>query len=278
MLVLDGTALSAARAPALALRGQSVATNRGYRPRLVLVAFADALGSAPYSARKVRACAAAGVDVLPLILPPDITTAIATQRLRTCLEEERYDAVFLEFPFPDQVDGNALVDLVPASYDVDIMTDEQVSAYMSGATNVPPLTVSAGLELLDAYGVNVSGKSGCIVGPDIPFNQMFSEALARRGVLMRPILAPDDEQLHHHLQQANLVVASASVAGVLLSSSLSPGTIVIDAGYFNVGGKGDVDITDGVTHLSAIAPVPGGIGPMTVSMLVDRVITLSERV
>ncbi|MEZ4411359.1 MAG: bifunctional 5,10-methylenetetrahydrofolate dehydrogenase/5,10-methenyltetrahydrofolate cyclohydrolase [Gemmatimonadales bacterium] len=276
-MILDGLALARSRAPALAARGQRVAERLGRRPRLVLVAFADRQGEAAFVARKLRACAAAGVDVVPLVLPAETPSSEAEHALRTRLSREVVDAVFLEFPFPDGIDGDALTDLVPAADDVDIMTARRITEYFAAPDGLPPLTVSAGLELLDGHGVDIRGRAGVVVGPDIPFTRMFSEALARRGARMQPILPADDADLLQGVQQAALVVVAASDPGVVPSTALAAGSICIDVGYFNSGGRGDVDTSGGVAHLGAFSPVPGGIGPMTVSVLIERVIAFAEQ-
>lgn len=276
-MILDGTALARARAPELAVRGRRVAELRGRRPRLLLVAFADAAGGAPFVARKVRACAAAGVDVLPLLFPFGTSSPEAEHALGALLESEVVDAVFLEFPFPEGVDGEALTALVPAAADVDIMTAGRVTQYFADPDAPPPLTVSAGLVLLDGHGVDIRGRAGVVVGEGTPFSRMFREALVRRGARMHPLVSPQESGWLPVVQGAELVVAAASAPGMLRGTALSPGAIVLDAGYFNPGGRGDVDTADGIGHLGAIALVPGGIGPMTVSVLVERVIAFAER-
>lgn len=275
-MILDGTALARRRAPLLAQRGQAVATQLGRRPRLALVAFGDATGGAPYVARKLRACVAAGVEVQPLIFPRGTPTSEADAALRALLAPGAVDAVFLEFPFPPGVDGDALTALVPEHADVDVMTPGRIAQYFADEDDSPPLTVSAGLELLDGFGLDIRGRRGVMVGEDNPFTRMFREALARRGARMLPLLSPTAPDLLPVVRGAELVVAAASVPGFLPSTALAPGAILIDVGYFNPGGQGDVDTAGGVAHLGAIAPVPGGIGPMTVSMLVERVIALAE--
>lgn len=275
-MILDGTALARARAPALAERAERVAGVLGRRPRLILVAFADASGAAPFVGRKLRACAAAGVDVRPLILPPGTTTPMAEAALGALLAAQPVDAVFLEFPFPSGVEGAALTALVPEWADVDIMTPGRVVRYFADPTAPPPLTVSAGLELLDGYRVDIRGRTGVVVGEDDAFTQMFREALARRGARMQPLLSPQAPDLQRLVQGAEVVVAAASMPGLLRATGLAPGAVVIDVGYFNPGGRGDVHTADGIAHLAAIAPVPGGIGPMTVSVLVERVIAFAD--
>jgi methylenetetrahydrofolate dehydrogenase (NADP+)/methenyltetrahydrofolate cyclohydrolase len=276
-VILDGSTLARSRAPALAVRGHRVAELLGRRPRLALVAFADRHGQARFVARKLRACAAAGVDVLPLVLPAGTPSPEAEHALRVLLGREVLDAVFLEFPFPGGIDGNALTDLVPAAVDVDIMTAGRITEYFADPDGLPPLTVSAGLELLNGHGVDIRGRVGVVVGPDVPFTRMFSEAFNRRGAKMQPILPADDSDVPRGVKHAALVVAAASVPGVLPSTALAPGSICIDVGYFNPGGRGDVDTAGGVAHLAAFSPVPGGIGPMTVSVLVERVIAFAEQ-
>ncbi len=275
-MVLDGSALAIARAPDLAARGGRIARRLGRLPQLALVAFAGTAGGAPYVARKIRACSAAGVEVIPLILTSGISSLAAQDALGALLEREAYDGVFLEFPFPDEIDGDALIAMIPEAADVDIMGGGRIGQFFSRLDAPPPLTVSAGLELLDGYQIDIVGRSGVVVGQDIPFTRMFSEALARRGAQMLPIRPPAAPDMLRLVERAELVVAAASIPGVLRSAALAAGAIAIDVGYFNPGGHGDIDLSEGMSHLAAIAPVPGGIGPMTVSTLVERVIAFAE--
>src|SRR5690606_18700673 len=118
-VILDGDDLARRRAPILTRRAQDIAGRRGQAPRVALTAVADEEGSAAYSGRKLRACAAAGVEVRPLIVPFGSGTGDALAAMRRLLVEERVDAVFLEFPSPPGVDGDTLIDAIPAALDVD---------------------------------------------------------------------------------------------------------------------------------------------------------------
>lgn len=276
-VVLDGTALARARAPGLAARSDRLARRLERRPRLALLAFADASGGAPHVRRKARACSAAGVELVPLILPGGTSSLAAQRALGAVLAGEALDGVFLEFPFPPDVDGAALAAMVPEAVDVDIMTAARIEQFFSGRDAPPPLTVSAGLELLEHHDVDIAGRVGVIVGQNDPFTRMFREALARRGAEMQPILLRDAPDLQQRVGGAELFVAAASSPGVIPAVALAPGAVAIDVGYFNPGGRGDIDTSGSIGHLAAIAPVPGGIGPMTVSMLVERVIAFAEQ-
>ncbi len=276
-VILDGRRLAHARAPELAARAAAVTTRLGRRPRLGLLAFPDADGTPPWADRKVRAGAAAGVEVVPLIPPPGMDTNAAKRAFAFLLADGPHDAIFLEFPFPPNIDGDALAALIPDVLDVDTMTIGRIAEFYANPNALPPLTVTAALELLDAFGVAITGRTGVVVGATTPFTEMFAEALARRGGVMEPVIEPSDPDLPEHLRQAGLVVVAVAQSGVVASTMLPSGCVVIDVGYFNVDGLGDVDLRGGITHLGALAPVPGAIGPMTVSMLIERTIAFAER-
>src|SRR5690606_10559694 len=101
---------------------------------------------------------------------------------------------------------------------------------------------------------------------------MFRAALARRGARMGPLVPPTAADLAERARAARLVVVAAARPGLVDSATLAPGTVAIDSGYYNPGGRGDIDTAGGTAHLAALAPVPGGLGPMTVSMLLERTI------
>jgi methylenetetrahydrofolate dehydrogenase (NADP+)/methenyltetrahydrofolate cyclohydrolase len=277
-LILDGVALARARSAELAIRAGLVAARRGFPPRLALIAFADEGGGAPHAARKERAAAAVGVEVKSLVLPFGVTTAAAAGAIVALLEEEPCDGVFIEFPFPAGVDEAALVGLIREEADLDIMTESRIDRYLTGLDSDPPLTIAAGLELLAAYGVDIRGLDGVVVGELLPFTEIFREELGRRGAAMRPIVPPDTADLDFALSGAELIIVTAARPGLVRSGSLERGAVVIDAGYFNPTGHGDIDLAGGIEHLAALSPVPGGIGPMTISVLFERLIEFVERV
>jgi methylenetetrahydrofolate dehydrogenase (NADP+) / methenyltetrahydrofolate cyclohydrolase len=273
--ILDGRLLAERRLPALRDRARRVRESRGTPPTLLLVAFADAAGRAPWVSRKVRAGREAGVDVHPLVLRADLDTEAAAAAVERATGELSPDGILLQLPFPPDLDLDALTDAMPAEADVDVMKPERVRAFMAGSLDRPPATVAAALALLDEGGVDLRGRQGVVIGEEAPFTSMLREALARRGVRVT-VVPPDSGQLQRRLADAKLVVTAVNRSGAVRSSDLAPGSVVVDGGYFNPGGLGDVDLSDGVDHLEALAPVPGGVGPMTVSVLMEGVIASSE--
>jgi methylenetetrahydrofolate dehydrogenase (NADP+)/methenyltetrahydrofolate cyclohydrolase len=275
-VVLDGVTLADRRAPLMAERAAAVQGRRGHAPAFVIVAFGDERGHVPHVARKARMCAAAGVAATSLVIPRAVPTGEAIGRMRDAVNHGRFDGVFLQFPFPETIDGDAFAAALPVELDVDIMTPVRTAGFMNGLAALPPVTVSACILLLDAYGVPIAERRGIIVADESPFSLMFRRALSLRGARMQELVDPTAPDLIERMQAADLVVAAAATAGLVHSTTLSPGTIAIDAGYFNPDGRGDIDVSGGIDHLAAIAPVPGGIGPMTVSSLIERVILFAE--
>jgi len=275
--ILDGNRLAQERLPGLRARADLVSSLRGHQPRVALIAFAGRDGRAPYCERKARACIAAGVSARPVVLPRTATTVDVRRAVEHAIEGDSPDAVFLEFPFPNGVDVEAIAALIPDPLDVDVMGDAAVGRFFARHDGEPPLTVSAGLGLLDRYRVDVAGLPAIVIGDPSPFVSMFREALVRRGAGVTSVAEPSARDLEERVGEAGFVVAAASRPRLVRSGRIAPGAVVIDVGYFNPGGLGDVDTRDGIDHLAAIAPVPGGIGPMTISMLIERTIALAER-
>lgn len=275
-IVLGGNRVAAERAPHNAARAAQITTLRGRAPRLCLVAFGGETGQASHLAAKQRACAAAGVEARTLILEVGSSGDVAADRMRAQLEQDQPDALFLQFPFPPELDETRLIEAIPEALDVDIMGARRIEQFMRGAAPFPPVTVSAGLQLLEAYQIDIQALRGVVVGEGNPFCLMFREALTRRGANMEPLVAPDAPDLRSRVSDAQLVVVAAARPGLLSSADLTAGTVALDVGYYNPGARGDIDAASGIAHLHSFAPVPGGIGPVTISALIERVIEFAS--
>ena len=246
-------------------------------PKLLLAAFPDRYGGVPFAARKERACEKAGVTLDRLILDPASGEEEARTALGMAVQREAPDGVLLQWPIPLGVNEPTLAGNIPLETDIDVMGPEAVRGYFDSADRKPPLTVSAALALLDANGVDLSGRQGVLVGPSSPFNRMFCEAMERRGAGPTRLAAADRPDLASHLARAELVIGSSGKPGLIRTGSLRAGAVVVDGGYANPGRLGDLDLSDGVAHLDAVIPVPGGLGPMTVSVMVEEVILRAEK-
>jgi methylenetetrahydrofolate dehydrogenase (NADP+)/methenyltetrahydrofolate cyclohydrolase len=241
MILLDGDHLVGQRLPGLRSRAAAVATVRGRPPALALLAFADDDGrDAPHVNRKVRACRDVGVDLVPVMVARQAGTPGALKAMAK-FQPERFDGVFLQFPFPAHVDDDALANAIPEILDIDVMSPGRIARYLASRDEDPPVTVAAGIALLDAYDVDSRDLPGLVIADPSPFATMFREALVRRGANMHPNVAPDSLATTQVLADVRLVVVAAATPGVVSSNHLSPATVAIDVGYYNAGGRGDIE-------------------------------------
>ncbi|WKW13394.1 hypothetical protein Strain138_002713 [Pseudogemmatithrix spongiicola] len=277
MIILDGTALAARRLPGLRARAQALAAARGRAPLLGILGFADASGRVPHVAPKLRAAESCGIAVDVAAVPLGATladTLAAAERLRAT---PGLDGLFVQFPYPDPAWGDAVEAMIPASLDVDVMAPVEVERYFADASALPPVTVSAALHLVDEAGIALEGRSGVVVAEQSPFAEMFREAFARRGAQMSALVAPAAAADDARVRNAGVVIVAAGVPGVVDAMMLADGAVAIDVGYFNPGARGDIANATTARHLDAMVPVPGGIGPMTISALLERVLVFAER-
>lgn len=274
-LILDGRALAAARLPAIRDRARAMAGIRGRPPGLLILAFEGPDGRAPWLDGKLRAARDAGIDVRTLVLPHAIGTAAARDAFASAVADAETDGVFVQFPFPSGVDGDVLSAAIPGRADIDVMHPARVRAYLAGAGPTPPLTVSAILLLLGAHGLTLTDAPTVVVAEGTVFDRMLVEAVRRRGARVR-MVSPDAPDAAHRLAEARVVITSVGRPGAVAGERIAPGAVVVDGGYFNPGGRGDVDLSGGAHHLRALCPVPGGVGPMTVSALLEAVVVRAE--
>jgi methylenetetrahydrofolate dehydrogenase (NADP+) / methenyltetrahydrofolate cyclohydrolase len=256
----------------LRARAAAAAAARGRPPGLLLIAPETARGFAPHVERKRRALADAGVAERTVLLPLDAQTSDLSAAIRSGSADPEIDAIFVQYPLPPGVDEAAACRHIPAAHDIDLMNPDVFEQFLKDPAAAPPVTASALLDLLDGYDVDVAGLTAVVVAAPFPLAVAFRLVLDRRNAAGPPPLALDDARLDRHLATADLVVVALATPGAVTVERIPAGVIAIDAGYFNPGGRGDIDAAGGTAHLRAFAPVPGGIGPMTVSALVEATI------
>lgn len=271
-LILDGWALAQARRRHLRERVDQMVESRCEAPRLLLLAFEGADGAARGVAGKVTACTEVGVEVQCLVLPYHTDTDGALFAVQRALPLARPDAVFMQLPFPPGVDSDRLADCIPPGADIDVMGPGSFRDFLEGRLFRPPLASVAMIALLEAGEIPLMGQVAAVVGEKTPGNWMLRRALEDCGVRVT-LVSPGSPDLAVELETASVVLTGAARPGVISSRLIAPGSVVLDGGYFNPGGRGDVDVSAGIAHLGAFAPVPGGVGPMMVSALAEAVIS-----
>ena len=274
-----GAPAAAALTEALIPRAQAL-RERGIVPTLAIVRVGERPEDLSYERGAMKRCEKVGVAVRQFLL-----TAVSSQAdLMDVIEEVNRDqsihGCLLFRPLPPQMDEAAICAALDPAKDVDGITPGSLAAVFAGSgAGYPPCTAQACLELLDHYGYELKGKRAVVVGRSLVIGKPASMLLLGRHATVT-ICHTRTADLPAECRRADVLIAAAGKAGVVGASCLSPGQVVIDVGI-NAGEEGnlvgDVDFAAAEPVVTAITPVPGGVGAVTTSVLARHVIEAAEK-
>ncbi|MEX3102540.1 MULTISPECIES: bifunctional 5,10-methylenetetrahydrofolate dehydrogenase/5,10-methenyltetrahydrofolate cyclohydrolase [unclassified Streptomyces] len=269
--LMDGTALAARIVEDVAKR----AARLPGPPCLATVLVGDDPASVTYVRMKRNRCRKAGIESRHVPLPAGTTTAELVAKLTELSEDPGVHGILLQHPMGEHIDERAAFEAIAPEKDVDGVTFASFAAMSFGLPGFVSCTPGGIMRLLDEYGVDPAGKRAVVVG--------------RSAILGKPVgmllLARDATVTYCHsrtrdlsgvLREADIVVAAVGRPQLIAGRDLKPGAVVVDAGY-NPGNVGDVDFVSALERASLVTPVPGGVGPMTISVLLEQTVTAAER-
>jgi methylenetetrahydrofolate dehydrogenase (NADP+)/methenyltetrahydrofolate cyclohydrolase len=274
--IMDGTALSKKYMTETTQRAHRFRTEVGRPPCLAAVLVGEDPGSVTYVKMKQARSAAAGIDSRLVALPAATTTSAVVAAVRDLSQDPVVDGILVQHPVPAHVDERAVFEAIAPDNDVDGVTKHSFAAMALGIPTLASCTPAGIMALLGAYDVDPVGKHAVVIG--------------RSPILGLPIglllLAANATVTYCHshtrdlasvVKTADIVVAAVGKPRFVRGSWLKPGVVVIDAGY-NDGNVGDVFFDEAVTTASLITPVPGGVGPMTIAMLLRQTVVAAENI
>lgn len=260
--IIDGRAMAARLRQEVA--GEIAAT--GLRPGLAVVLVGDDPASHLYVSLKEKACAEAGIRSEKLLFPAGVAQENVIAAVRRLNGRADIDAILVQLPLPAPLDAHAVVGAIDPAKDVDGFHPENLRAYLEGRGPMPAL-VEAISRLLDEAAAPEHGLA-CVLANSAVFSLPVETMLERRG------LSPAED-----CATADVIVTAKGAPGSLAPEGVKPGAIVIDVGTTRIGdrtvGDADVAVLDG--RAAALTPVPGGVGPMTVAMLLKRTLELAKK-
>ena len=286
--ILDGKATAALIRAELTGRVAALAA-RGVRPGLGTVLVGDDPGSRAYVAGKHRDCAEVGIASIRVDLPATASQARVEDAVLGLNADPACTGYLVQLPLPRGLDTDRVLGLVDPAKDADGLHPQNLGRLVSsvdGPMSTPlPCTPRGIVELLDRYDVDLRGAEVCVVGRGVTVGRPLGLLLSRRPVNATVTLChTGTKNLAEHTRRADVVVVAAGVPGILTGSMVSPGAVVLDVGITRVDDEasgrirlvGDVapDVRDVAGWL---APMPGGVGPMTRAMLLSNVVEAAER-
>jgi methylenetetrahydrofolate dehydrogenase (NADP+) / methenyltetrahydrofolate cyclohydrolase len=246
----------------------------GITPCLATILVGDDPASETYVRMKGNACEKLGLKSLKVHLPTNTTTEVLIETIQKLNKDEKVHGILLQHPVPSHINERLAFDAIALEKDVD-----GVTTYGFGQTSFqfgkfPSCTPAAILEMIDYYNIEVEGKNTVVVGRSPILGKPVSMMLLNRNATVT-ICHSKTNQLADILSKADIVVAAVGRPHFIKGEWIKEGAILIDAGY-NKGNIGDVDFQQCKLKASAITPVPAGVGPVTIAMLLKHTVIAAE--
>lgn len=273
--ILDGKKCSEIRL----VRVQERIRTAGLSPRLATVIVGNDPASQMYVRMKHRACEQVGICSAGIELPADTTTPAVLERVRQLNADPAIDGILVQLPLPKQVDATRVIAAVSPAKDVDGFHPENLGLLFSGRPRFTPCTPTGIMTLLAEYRIPVSGARAVIAGRSIDVGRPMAALLTNADATVT-LCHSRTRDISEDLKRADILVSAVGRAHFIRPGMVRPGAVVIDVGINQLDGKlvGDVDFAAVKDITSAITPVPGGVGPMTIAMLLRNTLRAAQLV
>lgn len=274
--ILDGKKVAEKVNTLTRSRAREFLVKGGKAPKLGTVLVGDDPASATYIRMKHKACQEAGIDSVHHSLMADATQKEVEQVVLDLVKDDSVDGILVQLPLPEHLNTETILLQIPPEKDVDGFHPQNIGAVASGAKGIAPCTPAGVIRMLDEYEVQIEGAEVVVVGRSrvvgLPMALML---LHRDATVTVTHLATRD--LKKHTRQADILVVAAGKPALISGADVKPGAVVIDVGTTRTkeGLRGDVDFESVSKVASLISPVPGGVGPMTIAMLLKATVDLA---
>ncbi|NBY28928.1 MAG: bifunctional methylenetetrahydrofolate dehydrogenase/methenyltetrahydrofolate cyclohydrolase FolD [Betaproteobacteria bacterium] len=276
--LIDGNALSSRLRAEVAARAQALKA-RGLTPGLAVILVGDDPASAVYVRNKVKACADTGVHSIFEKYDSSLTETALLARISALNLDPKVHGILVQMPLPKQINPHRVIEAIAASKDVDGYATLSAGELMTGQAGFRPCTPYGCMKLIESTGIDLRGKHAVVIGRSNTVGKPMALLLLQANATVT-LCHSASADIGHHTRQADVVVAAVGKPNVLTADMVKPGALVIDVGMNrNQAGKlcGDVDFAAVRPIASYITPVPGGVGPMTITMLLVNTLEAAER-
>jgi methylenetetrahydrofolate dehydrogenase (NADP+)/methenyltetrahydrofolate cyclohydrolase len=286
--ILDGKKMAADRREAIRLETEELA-RRGVRPGLAVILVGEDPASVSYVSAKEKALKEAGMFSLDRHLPKETTEEELPRLVGECNGDPRIDGILVQLPLPRHISEEKVLLAIRPDKDADGFHPFNLGRLMLGQDAFYPCTPLGIIEMLAAAGVRTGGKHFVIVGRGATVGKPLANLLLRRGGggdATVTVCHSATSDLAAHTRRADILVAAAGRAGLVGAAMVKPGAVVIDVGVNRIPDaskkkgfrlQGDTDFEGLLPVVSKISPVPGGVGPMTITMLLSNTLKAAKK-
>ena len=280
--ILDGNALAQKLRAGFRQEADQLAA-QGIRPGLAVILVGEDPASQVYVRNKVNACAQAGFHSEKHSYPADVEAATVFAKIAELNADPAIHGILVQLPLPKHFDADAVLEAIAPEKDVDGFRAENVGALMQGKPCFIPCTPYGAMKFFEDAGITLRGKEAVIVGRSNIVGKPMAMLLMHAGATVT-ICHSQTQDLKAYCQRADILVAAIGKPKMITGDMVKPGAVVIDVGINRLqdgpdAGKlcGDVDFDSAKEVASSITPVPGGVGPMTITMLLANTLESAQR-
>lgn len=275
--LIDGKAIAKQIRLDIAEKIKEAAERNEKVPFLAVILVGENPASQVYVSHKERACQSVGMESVTIILPKDSTQEQVEQEILKLNGDDKVDGILLQLPLPSHLKKESLIEMIDPDKDVDGLTPINQGRLCWREPGLYPCTPLGVMELIRSTGMSLSGKVAAVVGRSTLVGMPVGILLEIAGCTVLG-LHSESVDIGAWTKQADLIVVATGVPQLVKKDWVKPGAVVIDVGISRVGNKlvGDVDFEDVKDVAGQITPVPGGVGPMTIAMLLSNCLKASK--
>ncbi len=276
--IIDGTQLSQQIRADVAKRAAAL-TAKGKQPGLAVILVGEDPASHVYVRNKVKACEDAGLRSVLEKYESDLPEAELLKRIEGLNNDPAIHGILVQMPLPKHIDPHKVIEAIATAKDVDGYSVLSAGELMTGLPGFRPCTPYGCMKMIESTGVNLRGKHAVVIGRSNTVGKPMALLLLQANATVT-ICHSGTPDLAYHTRQADVVVAAVGRRNTLTADMIKPGAVVIDVGINqDENGKlcGDVDFAQAREVAGFISPVPRGVGPMTIAMLLVNTVEAAER-
>jgi len=268
-MIIDGKTLAKTRERMLTGEVEWLTNKYGKAPCLATILVGDDPASVTYVRMKENACARVGIKSVHVEFRSDVSEEELLNKIKELNTDENIDGILLQHPIPRHIDESKCFDAIGVNKDVDGVNSASFGAFSNGKEAFVSATPLGIMTLLEEYGIELEGKHAVVVGRSAILGKPVSMLLLAKNATVT-MTHSKTKNLEKLLKQADIVVACVGKPEFIQKEWLKEGVVIVDAGY-NPGNIGDVS-REAYEIASAYTPVPGGVGPMTINMLLTQTV------
>ncbi|MCA2249778.1 bifunctional 5,10-methylenetetrahydrofolate dehydrogenase/5,10-methenyltetrahydrofolate cyclohydrolase [Mycobacterium intracellulare] len=272
--VIDGTAVAMTILSDTAQRAARFERTHGRKPMLATVLVGDDPASHTYVGMKANRCRSTGLESRQHRLPVAATTDEVVRLVGALAADDTVDGILVQHPTPEGVDERQVFEAIPPGKDVDGVTAASFAAMALGIKGFQSCTPGGIMRLLDAYDVDPAGQRAVVIGRSPILGKPVGMLLLAKDATVTYCHSKTHD-LAAHVREADILIAAVGRPELVKGDWIKPGAVVIDAGY-NPGNTGDVEYSAAAQRARLITPVPGGVGPTTIAVLLVQTVDAAE--